>query len=51
MNNNVIGNRLIVESAIQNQINSFSRGFPLPCDVETLQAIADSAILSEIFVL
>jgi hypothetical protein len=32
---NVIGNRLI---AIQNQRNSFSRGFPLPFNVETLQA-------------
>jgi hypothetical protein len=38
--------------AIQNQRNSFSRGFPLPFNVETLQAFgADSAILSEIFVL
>jgi hypothetical protein len=34
---NVIGNRLIAES-IQNQRNSFSRGFPLPFNVETLQA-------------
>jgi hypothetical protein len=41
--------------AIQNQRNSFSRGFPLPFNVETLNGIRgtfpDSAILSEIFVL
>jgi hypothetical protein len=35
---NVIGNRLIADQAIQNQRNSFSRGFPLPFNVETLQA-------------
>jgi hypothetical protein len=33
---NVIGNRLI--AAIQNQRNSFSRGFPLPFNVETFEA-------------
>jgi hypothetical protein len=38
---NVIGNRLIAESddsKSRNQRNSFSRGFPLPFNVETLQA-------------
>jgi hypothetical protein len=35
---NVIGNRLIADQAIQNQRNSFSRGFPLLFNVETLQA-------------
>jgi hypothetical protein len=33
---NVIGN-LLRNQAIQNQRNSFSRGFPLPFNVETLQ--------------
>jgi hypothetical protein len=33
---NVIGNQLIAESG--DQRNSFSRGFPLPYNVETLQA-------------
>jgi hypothetical protein len=35
---NVIGNRLIGNQAIQNQRNSFLRGFPLPFNVETLEA-------------
>jgi hypothetical protein len=35
---NVIGDRLIVESGIQNLRNSFLRGFPLRFNVETLQA-------------
>jgi hypothetical protein len=35
---NVIGNRLIAESEVQNQRKSFSKGFPLLFNVETLQA-------------
>jgi hypothetical protein len=35
---NVIGNRLIAESGDSKPKNSFSRGFPLPFNVETLQA-------------
>jgi hypothetical protein len=54
---NVIGNRLIARNqAIQNQRNFFSRGFPLPFNVETLQAFEalfqiPQYILSEFFVL
>jgi hypothetical protein len=35
---NVIGNQLLRNQAIQNQRNPFSRGFPLPFNVGTLQA-------------
>jgi hypothetical protein len=35
---NVIGNRLIAESGDSKSKNSFSRGFPLLFNVETLQA-------------
>jgi hypothetical protein len=35
---NVIGNRLIAESGDSKSKKYFSRGFPLPFNVETLQA-------------
>jgi hypothetical protein len=37
-NINVIGNRLIAESGDSKSKKFFSRGFPLPFNVETLQA-------------